>query len=100
MMKNLHYPKDLNYGNNGIFLFMGAAVLISSTVCLRNYKVLDWFTGVRKGSMRSSHVLRLLCKAPLHGGSWLVITRVISKITLLITHIRGLLTPLITTHEP
>ena len=30
------------------------------------------------------------------GGSWVVISRV----TILITHIRGLITPLITTHEP
>ena len=34
------------------------------------------------------------------GGSWVVISRVLSRVTILITHIRGLLTPLITTHEP
>ena len=37
------------------------------------------------------------------GGSWLdinVISRAISKVTILVTHIQGLLTPLITTHEP
>ena len=34
------------------------------------------------------------------GGSWVVITRVISRVTMLITHIRGLKTPLITTPEP
>ena len=34
------------------------------------------------------------------GGSWVVISRVISRVTILITHIRGLITPLITTHEP
>ena len=36
------------------------------------------------------------------GGSWVVISGVISRVTILnivITHIRGLLTPLITTHE-
>ena len=33
-------------------------------------------------------------------GSWLVISRVISRITIVITHITGLITPLITTHEP
>ena len=33
------------------------------------------------------------------GGSWVVISRVISRETILITPIRGLLTPLIT-HEP
>ena len=31
------------------------------------------------------------------GGSWAVINGVISKVTI---HIRGLITPLITTHEP
>ena len=34
------------------------------------------------------------------GGSWVVISRVISRVTILIIHIRGLITPLITTHEP
>ena len=34
------------------------------------------------------------------GGSWVVISRVISGVTILITHIRGLITLLITTHEP
>ena len=34
------------------------------------------------------------------GGSWLVISRVIGRITLLITYIRALITPLITTYEP
>ena len=34
------------------------------------------------------------------GGSWVVRSRVISKVTIIITHIRGLITTLITTHEP
>ena len=34
------------------------------------------------------------------GGSWVVISRVISRVTILISHIRGLITPLLTTHEP
>ena len=34
------------------------------------------------------------------GGSWVVISGVISKVTIVITHIRGLITPLISTHEP
>ena len=34
------------------------------------------------------------------GGSWLVISRVISGITIVITHNRGLIAPLITIHEP
>ena len=34
------------------------------------------------------------------GGSWVVVSGVISKVTVIITHIRGLITPLKTTHEP
>ena len=34
------------------------------------------------------------------GGSWVVISRVISRISIVITHIRGLMTPLITNREP
>ena len=34
------------------------------------------------------------------GGSWVVISRVISRVTILITHIKGLITLLITTPEP
>ena len=34
------------------------------------------------------------------GGSWVVLSGVISTVTIVITHIRGLITPLITTHEP
>ena len=34
------------------------------------------------------------------GGSWVVISGVISRVTIIMTHIRGLITPLITTHEP
>ena len=34
------------------------------------------------------------------GGSWVVISGVISRVSILIAHIRGLVTPLITTHEP
>ena len=42
----------------------------------------------------------LLGSSKLLGGSWVVISRVISRITLVITDIWGLITPLITTHEP
>ena len=39
--------------------------------------------------------------SPLLGGSWVVVSGVISKVTIVITHIRGLITILIiTTHEP
>ena len=34
------------------------------------------------------------------GGSWVVVSRFISRIAVVITHIRGLMTPLVTTHEP
>ena len=34
------------------------------------------------------------------GGSWVVISGVIRKVTTVITHLRGLITPLLTTHEP
>ena len=34
------------------------------------------------------------------GGSWVVISGVISRVTILITPNRGLITKLITTHEP
>ena len=38
--------------------------------------------------------------ATLLGGSWVVISGVISRVTVLTTHIKGLITLLITTHEP
>ena len=34
------------------------------------------------------------------GGSWLVRSRVLSRVTIVITHIRGLIALLLTTHEP
>ena len=34
------------------------------------------------------------------GGSWVVINGVISKATIVRTHIKGLITPFISTHEP
>ena len=34
------------------------------------------------------------------GGSWVVISRVISRTTMVITYIRGLIAPLRTTHDP
>ena len=34
------------------------------------------------------------------GGSWVVVSRVISRVTAVRTYIRGLITILITTHEP
>ena len=34
------------------------------------------------------------------GGFWVVVSGVISRVLIVITHIRGLITSLITTHEP
>ena len=34
------------------------------------------------------------------GGSWVVISGLISRVSIVITHTRGLITPLIATHEP
>ena len=49
-----------------------------------------------------THANHLEPYTSLLGGSWLVISRVISRITIVITHskFKGLITPLITTHEP
>ena len=44
-------------------------------------------------------VYRSRFSVSLLGGSWVVISRITSRVTLLIIHIRGLLTPLITTHS-
>ena len=49
-----------------------------------------------KTSELSEHFLQ----ETLLGGSWVVVSRVRSKITIVIAHISGLRTPLITTHEP
>ena len=43
---------------------------------------------------KPSAVLNLL------GGSWVVISGAISRVTIVITQVSGLITPLITTHEP
>ena len=40
------------------------------------------------------------CQGCRVGGSWVVISGVISRVTILIAHIRGLITLLTTTHEP
>ena len=34
------------------------------------------------------------------GGSWTVVSGLISRVAILITHIRGLVSLLVTTHEP
>ena len=47
-----------------------------------------------------SRVWVFLLFCGLLGGSWVVISGVISRVTIIITPIRGLITLLITTHEP
>ena len=41
-----------------------------------------------------------MCGVAILGGSWVVISGVISMVTTVLTPIRGLITLLITTHEP
>ena len=43
---------------------------------------------------------RVRSQTILLGGSWVVISGVISRVTMHITHIRGLIALLISTHEP
>ena len=43
---------------------------------------------------------RIRAVSALLGGSWVVISRVTSRITILTTYIRGLMTPLTITHGP
>ena len=53
--------------------------------------------------VRKAEELDWLHGSPLEfvlGGSWVVISGVISRVTILVTHIGGLITPLITTHKP
>ena len=58
-------------------------------------------SGISARELRvSGPEFRLLRFGHLLGGSWVVISRVTSRATLLITHFRGLKTPLITTPEP
>ena len=59
--------------------------------------------GAAKRALRKAgHGKLQLGSQTLLGGSWVVnISGAISKVSILIiTHIRGLITPLITTHEP
>ena len=53
-----------------------------------------------RGRLFLFQVLMHLQTLGLLGGSWVVISGVTSRVTIIITRIRGLITPLITTHEP
>ena len=48
----------------------------------------------------TSDVGPALAPESLLGGSWVVMSNVVGRITIVITYIRELITPLITTHEP
>ena len=53
------------------------------------------------GPCRSELLVRkLVAHRDILGGSWVVISRVISRVTILMTHIKGLISPPITTPEP
>ena len=54
------------------------------------------------GASLATGAVNHVTRSAILGGTWVVIiiSGVISKVTILITHIRGLITLLITTHEP
>ena len=66
--------------------------------------IVSWGLGFRVESrhqhMKTSLSLCAAAGTQLLGGSRVVISGVISRVTTVIAHIRGLITPLITTHEP
>ena len=56
-------------------------------------------------AMEACNPFKVTCRsgsytATLLGGSWVVVSRVTSRVTLVITYLRGPITPLIATHEP
>ena len=55
---------------------------------------------MRRGEFRVWELRRCCKVSGLLGGSGVVISRVISRVTILLTHIRGLITLLVTTPEP
>ena len=76
---------------------------IRSILCIYIYMFKQIQASVKSGDVKSTPsvtrpgaVWRLL----LLGGSWVVISRAITRVTILITLVRGLITPLITTPEP
>ena len=58
------------------------------------------FTASFEAPFRVLHLKGLQGSRGLLGGSWGVISGVISRVTVVKTHIRGLITPLITTLNP
>ena len=66
----------------------------------RGHKKLQNRVGLAFRTGSRPRICTELHKEQLLAGSWLVISSVISRITMVIAYIRGLITPLITTHEP
>ena len=58
------------------------------------------YFGVLKAPQKTRKAATTYVHEPVLGGSWVVISGVVSRVTIVIIHIRGLITPLITTHEP
>ena len=63
----------------------------------RDFEIIHEF-GVWGFDIEGALVIRI--STELLGGSWVVVSGLISKVTIDITHIKGLITPLITTHQP
>ena len=57
----------------------------------------DYFVKLMAQKEYEAHIP---CQGTALGGSWVVTSGVISRIAIVITHIRGLIIPLITAHEP
>ena len=73
-----YIPKAKHHGQREAELLRLQA---STRVPVANPRAICWNTGLLEGS-------------------WVVISGVISRVTIVITHISGLITLLITTHEP
>ena len=99
------------FGVQGLGVFI--TLLIAFWVVLLKTEIGNWGTYFLRGcegpSVETQQVAqaqmarrrRFDCKVfDLLGGSWVVLIGVISRVTIVITHIRGLITPLITTLEP
>ena len=69
----------LNYGNYGIFLLMGNAGFIPSTVLRTLNGALHPQSQPFESSDRGNPEATAFKVCPAHGGSWVVISRVISK---------------------
>ena len=78
---------------------------ISMSICVNIHgnlmdALVDGWTGRLHGWMHGCFPLVMYVYLPILGGSWVVISRVICRSTILTTHLGGLITPFIATHEP